>query len=330
MSDVAVTDLADKGTGVRGGLIVAMLQHLATNSKRSIVFAVEEPESFLHPAAQEALCEDLEALADRSDVSLLITTHSPYVISRKPDARVIAVRKEPVGRTVLHKASWGHEPMQDVLGGLFRSSLVVGYLDRAAQAVDGEKGILVVEGETDKSWLRLAAELTGRSDLLDGLTIVAPGDGLPGGAGGATMAVMQALILKSASENPVAILLDNDPDGEECLQLMKRVNSKTKEWGVGKRVFSYRMAIDNADGQFPYEAEDLWPDELHKKFLKKAGEDGVLAERCARPNPRGGFHFGYTPKAKPAFAMFLERTAKAKDCDDWVKMLETIRQGMGI
>ena len=32
VTDVAATDLADKGTGVRGGLIVSMLQHLATRA----------------------------------------------------------------------------------------------------------------------------------------------------------------------------------------------------------------------------------------------------------------------------------------------------------
>ena len=60
VTDAAATDLADKGTGVRGGLIVSMLQHLAETSRRSIVFAVEEPEAFLHPAAQEQLREDIE------------------------------------------------------------------------------------------------------------------------------------------------------------------------------------------------------------------------------------------------------------------------------
>ena len=86
VTDLALTDLADKGTGVRGGLLVAMLRHFAETGRRSMLFAVEEPESFLHPAAQESLREDLEQLANKKTVSLLVTSHSPYIVSRQPGA----------------------------------------------------------------------------------------------------------------------------------------------------------------------------------------------------------------------------------------------------
>ena len=209
VTDVAVTDLADKGTGVRGGLIVAMLQHLASSSKRSILFAVEEPESFLHPAAQEALRDDLEALAARKDVSVIITTHSPYVVSRLPVAKVIAVRKDQKGRTVVFEDRNGDEPLQIALGDLFRSSLLVGFLDRASRSVPGERAMLVVEGPTDADWLCHTARLAGRYDLLEGLTIEA--------AGGATAVVTQALLRGATSEHPVAVLFDNDDAGRRCL-----------------------------------------------------------------------------------------------------------------
>lgn len=87
LGDVITTGLSDKGTGVRGGVLVAMLQYLAEQSKRSLVLAVEEPEAFLHPGAQEAIRDELVALARRVDVTLLVTTHSPYVISRTPRPR---------------------------------------------------------------------------------------------------------------------------------------------------------------------------------------------------------------------------------------------------
>ncbi|MGH3928263.1 MAG: ATP-dependent nuclease, partial [Pseudonocardiaceae bacterium] len=76
LTDSAETALASKGTGVRGAVMVAMLRYLAEQTRRSMIFAIEEPESFLHPAAQEALRDDLEGLAERQDVTLLVTTHS--------------------------------------------------------------------------------------------------------------------------------------------------------------------------------------------------------------------------------------------------------------
>lgn len=322
VSDVAVTDLADKGTGVRGGLIVAMLQHLATSSTRSILFAVEEPESFLHPAAQEALRDDLETLADRKDVSVLITTHSPYVISRAPDAQVVAIRKDADGRTIVHDQKQGHEPMQQAFSGLYRNSLFAGFLDQAERALPGEKAVLVVEGETDRIWLEHAAELAGRPDLVDGLRIEA--------AGGASAAVVQALLLQATSEHPVGVLFDNDDDGKDCLRMMRGFNEKTKVWGEGKRVFSYRIVLNPGDHEFGYEAEDLWPERLHTSFLSKVDENDCLAEKTKRPNPLGGIHYGYTSKAKRPFCEHALDKAKAADCDAWIDLLEQIRAGLGV
>lgn len=322
VSDVAITDLADKGTGVRGGLIVAMLQHLATSSTRSILFAVEEPESFLHPAAQEALRGDLETLADRKDVSVLITTHSPYVISRATDAQVVAIRKDTDGRTVVHDQKHGHEPMQQAFSGLFRNSLFAGFLDQAERAGPEEKAVLVVEGETDRIWLELAADLADRSDLVEGLRIEV--------AGGASAAVIQALLLQATSEYPVGVLFDNDDDGKDCLRMMRGFNEKTKVWAEGKRVFSYRIALNPGDHKFAYEAEDLWPERLHESFLSKVDENECLAEKAKRPKPLGGFHYGYTSKAKRPFCEHTIEKARASDCDAWIDLLEQIRSGLGV
>jgi putative ATP-dependent endonuclease of OLD family len=64
VTDAVETGLAAKGTGVRGAVMVAMLRYLADHGKRSMVFAVEEPESFLHPAAQEDLRDDAHQTID--------------------------------------------------------------------------------------------------------------------------------------------------------------------------------------------------------------------------------------------------------------------------
>lgn len=331
ISDSAITDLADKGTGVRGGLIIAMLQHLAAASKRSMVFAVEEPESFLHPAAQEGLRDDIEELALRRDVSLLVTTHSPNVISRRSEAKLIAVAKSTSGRTYVRSTASGDEPLGVSLHGLFRSSLMVGFLERAARSVPDERGVLVVEGETDRSWLHLAAKRSGRLDLLDGLTVVAAGDGLESEAGGAALAAMQALVLQSTSEHPVSVLLDNDEHGRHSMELLAQVNNKTKQWKVGKRVLCYHSVFNKGNNKhFEYEAEDLWPDDLHEEFLQIPGNDTHLAEKVARPKPEGGYHYGYHSKAKPELAVFLEERVESHHCTLWIEMLEQVRKGLEI
>ena len=162
VTDLMETDLADKGTGVRGGVLVAMLRHLADASRRSMLFAIEEPEAFLHPGAQERLREDLEQLAKRVDVSLLVTTHSPFIVSRREEARVFALDKNTDGRTEVVASATGAQPQAGVLGGLFRDRLIVDVLDRAAAVPASARAVVVVEGDTDECYLRLAAERAGR------------------------------------------------------------------------------------------------------------------------------------------------------------------------
>jgi putative ATP-dependent endonuclease of OLD family len=138
--DVSLTDsvetmLASKGTGVRGAVVVAMLRYLADQTRQSMLFAVEEPESFLHPGAQEAVRDDLESLAERQDVTLLVTTHSPFVVSRDNQAQVIALSKDPSGRTVLSGTARGSEPQASLIGGLFRDAALPDILDRVSSVL---------------------------------------------------------------------------------------------------------------------------------------------------------------------------------------------------
>lgn len=195
--------------------------------------------------------------------------------------------------------------------------------------VGAPAAILVVEGETDQRWLQLAAARAGRADLLEGLEIVEAGDGTPAG-GGSTMAIVRALVLQATTSAPVGVLLDNDEEGREGLAFLRRVNEKTRMWKEGKTIFTYRMAIEHGDGQFPYEAEDLWPAHLHRDFCEIEGEEQVVTELRARPRPQGGFHYGYRPTAKPAFARFIDDHATADDCEAWVTLLELVRHGLGL
>jgi len=185
MRDAVDTPLVAKGTGVRGGVLVAMLRYLADHGKRSMVFAVEEPEAFLHPKAQEDLRDDLEKLAERSDVTLFVSTHSPFVVSRNPKAQVIALVKSPDGRTTINGCARGDEPRASLLGGLFRDAALPDLLERSAVIPATAKAIVVTEGEGDIESMRLAAARSGRTDLLADIHLTP--------AGGALKAAMQAL-----------------------------------------------------------------------------------------------------------------------------------------
>lgn len=326
VTDVASTDLSDKGTGVRGGLIIAMLRYLTYAGKRSMVFAVEEPESFLHPAAQEQLREDLEALAERLDVSLLVTTHSPYIVSRRSDAMVFAVAKDITGRTALRAQAPGNEPQAGALGGLFRDSLLAEFLDRVESIPVPATLALIVEGTTDREYIELAGERAERMDLLDGVSIIEAGFGQRGAnPGGASLAVMQALVSRSLYTVPTIVLLDNDEEGRKSESMLRSIGSSTGDWKPDKTLFNYRCVFNPSNKGFAYEAEDLWPDHLVEGFVA-ANEDERLAGKIKRPKPEGGWHFDLTPKVKGSFVQHLRIHARAVDCERWIHLLELIRK----
>ncbi len=171
ISDSANTSLLNKGTGLRGALLVALLTYLAKHSRRSLILAVEEPESFLHPRAQRELRDSLQELAKCRDVSLLATTHSPFFLSRCPSTRITALSKRPDGRTVIGKQISGDEPHSDVVTPLFGETITPAFLDLVKPPKDGIQAILVVEGFTDRAYIEAALSVSGRAELLDGLEV---------------------------------------------------------------------------------------------------------------------------------------------------------------
>lgn len=330
VSDRALTDLSEKGTGVRGGLIVAMLRHLASTGKRSMLFAVEEPESFLHPMAQEQLRDDLEMLADRNDVSLLVTTHSPHILSREAESKIFAIEKDKDGMTWLAAEASGDQDHAPVIGGLYPDPLYAQWLDRCHSLSAGCELLLVVEGYTDRRYIEIALAAAHRMDLLEGIKIVQAGDGYAGGIGGAVMAVAQAVTLRSTARVPVAVLLDSDAPGQAAEAQLAKIREKTKDWVPKKTLFSYRFSFVNESKDFPYEAEDLWPDHLYDSFIgsRPLGEwhDGT----SQRPKPDQGCHWSLTTAGKEHFLPFLAERVVAADAERWVKLVSAIRKGAGL
>lgn len=79
------TDVSEKGTGMQRALALSLIQVYAEISNRvnegvskPILFFIDEPETFLHPKAQNKLMRALDNISERQQV--FITTHSPYLL----------------------------------------------------------------------------------------------------------------------------------------------------------------------------------------------------------------------------------------------------------
>jgi putative ATP-dependent endonuclease of the OLD family len=307
LSDAAPTDLAAKGTGVRGGLLVAMLRYLAEASKRSLVFAVEEPESFLHPKAQEVIRDDLEQLAERSDVTLLVSTHSPLILSRAAAAKHFALQKDESGSTSVGMSVAGDGTHTDVIAGLYSSMLLPQVLEEVASAELPNPcvAIVVVEGVTDVTYLRAAALRAGRSDLLDGFHVIA--------GGGAKQAAVQAVLWKSRGVSPVLALLDGDEHGKGAKRLL--VDDFKFQ---GPQVLTYERWAKGKD----VVAEHLLPEKLFERFFDVNGQE-AMAGRYRAPN--GQWRFEVRAEYKATFARYVEEEARVDDLTLFIEVLEDLR-----
>ena len=312
LEDSVSTPLSGKGTGIRGGVLVALLRYLAEQSRRSIVFAIEEPEAFLHPGAQEGLRSDLLELAARADCTVIATTHSPYLIPADIDAKVIAIGKDLDGRTHIADEARGDEPKTQVMSGLFRDSGIAAVLDRALKIPLDARAILFVEGWTDLQYIQCAAGAAGRTELIKGM-VIWPTEGT-------FRLIAEAVLTRAQTDLPIVVLVDSDKPGMEARKLL---TGSRFRFNKSRQVVTYTAGYRKPPS-FPLEAEDLFPAELTEQFIQTVGAATNLnrePEVCPNIKRR---RWDLTPAGKSRFVEFLSEELKASHTRRWITLLDHI------
>jgi len=136
VDDGAKTSLRMKGDGIKSLIAISLMKHASQSALggKSLILAIEEPESHLHPKAVHRLREVLQEVSKESQV--ILTTHAvPLVDREKPTGNIIvnAGFAAPAGS------------LADV-----RSALGVHQADNLSSA----RLVLVVEGFEDERVLR--------------------------------------------------------------------------------------------------------------------------------------------------------------------------------
>ena len=106
------TKSSEKGTGMQRALALALIQVYADISSsdengvsKPILFFIDEPETFLHPQAQNKLLDAFEKISDKSQI--FIITHSPYLLKKyKKETHSMSIFSKDIG---LNKAESGKE-----------------------------------------------------------------------------------------------------------------------------------------------------------------------------------------------------------------------------
>lgn len=316
ITDTAETALLNKGTGVRGALSVSLLGYLAKNSRRSLIVAVEEPESFLHPRAQQELRNDLAELARRNDLTLLVTTHSPFMLDRSSTTTLTPFHKSADGRTEVGKSIRGDESHVNVVSALFGETLTPTVLEAVEPLRSDARAVLFVEGYTDKCYIDEVVRVAGREDLLEGLEIRFDE--------GAHKAALQALLLRQMTQKalPMGVLFDWDEPGKGAQNLLL-----SKYGWHGNLAWTYRKWRMENPAEVPVEAEDMFSGDLLEEFVNSAGKHAV-AESAQYKS--GTFHYGLTEDAKAWFMEYLKTKLQAKHVTRWIQVLGDIRSQLKV
>lgn len=131
VNDGADTLLALKGDGVKSLTAIALMRHSSqkTSKGRSVIFAIEEPESHLHPDAIHRLRQVLVDISQKNQV--ILTTHSPGLVDRvKPASNVLVQSGKAIPASRLSE-------VRDALG------------VRLSDNLSSARLVLLVEGASD-------------------------------------------------------------------------------------------------------------------------------------------------------------------------------------
>ncbi len=91
--DAKPIPMSHKGAGYRRLFMVARFRYLAKKNKGlNVIYLIEEPETFLHPSAQNDLLNAFRDLSD--DNQIIITTHSPVFAGATNVESVVLCKRE--------------------------------------------------------------------------------------------------------------------------------------------------------------------------------------------------------------------------------------------
>jgi len=168
--------LEDWGSGTKNRTLILMTlfrakqlgDAKASAGKLIPVIVVEEPESFLHPAAQAEFGHVLQDLAEEFDVQVIVTTHSPYMLNmERPEANILLERRtryrqlQETRRVDVSGDNW-MEPFGLALG--LESEELRPWKNLL---LSGAEAVLLVEGETDKAYFEMLRDAGHGNNRLD-------------------------------------------------------------------------------------------------------------------------------------------------------------------
>ena len=124
-----------QGTGTINMLVLAMLSQIA-DSKQSVIFAMEEPETAIPPYAQKRIVHEIRSLASQA----IFTSHSPYVLEEFTLDETVVLDRNATGELTWKPVTLPPDLKLKTYRQEFRTRFCEGLLSRR---------VLIVEGQTE-------------------------------------------------------------------------------------------------------------------------------------------------------------------------------------
>ncbi|MFZ5517546.1 MAG: AAA family ATPase [Candidatus Zhuqueibacterota bacterium] len=153
ITDNYETGLTEKGAGIQTSSLIFLLKYLADNhpqrhnSRVTFFWAIEEPESYLHPARQKNISSILNSFS--SEVQTIITTHSPHFVPRTNKEKSYIIEKsndEPYSTMIIGQ---DYELARNSLGVTLLDSM---YLQQINIVVEGPSDEIVLRNVIEKAY----------------------------------------------------------------------------------------------------------------------------------------------------------------------------------
>jgi|694.fasta_scaffold16772_3 putative ATP-dependent endonuclease of OLD family len=186
--------IAQKGTGYRRLLMVAQLRYLAKKgNKTNTIYAIEEPETYLHPKAQDELLEALKIISDQNQI--IITTHSPIFAGNvEKDFTVLVKKDDQQKSSVYYQNGSDHRLISEIIHELG--------IEPSHELISQAKFLLFVEGKDDLMFIQKAQE---RLNFNLDLTFC-----LGGGSSLKNVAELDLFNQIASSPNRYCVIIDSD------------------------------------------------------------------------------------------------------------------------
>jgi putative ATP-dependent endonuclease of the OLD family len=199
--------LSSRGDGFRRITMMSYFEYLAeqdASEQQNIIFGFEEPETFLHPSAQENLFDKLVGMSDNG-YQIIITTHSPIIVANSKQSDLIHILKADKE----YKVNLNIEDIKDIALdlGITVDNQFITLFDRA-------KVLFLVEGIDDVHAFIHISNLYKENGLIDytleelGITLI------PVGRCDSIKHWVTLDLLKTL-DKPFFIYLDSDKESED-------------------------------------------------------------------------------------------------------------------